>query len=346
MEPTEIDNPVIKTDDPEMDALFAAAQKADAGEEPDGVAQSSAQPESADRAADEAVETDSGPEVKKTDNSEASLEPARDELGRFTRSDGTKSEPNEKIAEPKLDSAYDKAKKERERQHNLLKNFEADKQRERALLQAERQQLEKDRAELEARRNGKTQPGEFNSSAYENAAADFERQAEQDQHNGDTESAAGNYALAAKARRAAHEVRQSETAQSVQQQKGGFEQTWRNEMESTIREVPDLANPDTPLAKQMIELLKQEQIFNYIPDGFRKAYGVARLQMEAKEASELREKNKQLTAELDRYQKLTSVSGSSPTRHGEGKSFDSMSTDEQLAVLERRTREFDGMAAA
>lgn len=346
MEETALPNPVLKDDDAEGARLLAAAEKQDTEGIP--TEQSSAQT-SAPRAAE--GEEAPTPEVR-PDNSEASAEPARDELGRFTKADGTKSEPNEtapkkepvlntlspdRILEAKEqalglkeDSAFAKAKKDAERKDRSWKALEEEKAR----VRQEAERVNQQWHEIEQRRN-QAAPDTFTSKQYDDAAVDFRKLAREQMARGEVDEAAGNFDLATKASEAAGKVRETEQKAQFEQQKGGFEQTWRGHMDATIKEIPELANRESPLAKELTTLFQQEPVFNFIPDGFRKAVGVAQLRLAAAEASGLAEKNKQLTAELAKYQRLTALDGGSPTSHVGPKPFEAMTEDEQGAYLQR-----------
>jgi chromosome segregation ATPase len=344
-ESPQIDNPVIKPDE-EGEALLALSQKVDAeGFSPNDGA--TAQPEPVQRETGGEIEPKE-PEVKSS--SEPFAEPARDELGRFTKADGTKSEPHEKPpAQPekkpeeiKAESDYTKARKDRERFEANWKKFDEEKAAFRAEMQSLRQQFEQERQQLQ-----QAQPAaqQFTAKAYDDAAEGFEREAEKNLKESDPDTAAGNYALAAKARKAAQEVRQQELQAQAQQVRGGFEQTWKANMESAVKEMPEFADPNSETGQKLQTLFKSEPVFNYLPDGFKKACEVVRLQMAAAKTSELENENKQLKAELSRYQQLTSISGGSPTTHAGPKKFEDMSMEEQGDWLRRQSDQAGGIAA-
>src|SRR3954463_1138635 len=136
MQTAELENPALKPDDTDDAAFLEAARKADAGQDFELPKASAEETETRAPVEDGNTKTES---TSNTDTlPEKKDERPRDELGRFTKTETGEDIPEaeRKPAEQqpaetepaKEDSAYAKALKERERQQNLLANFEKEKQ--------------------------------------------------------------------------------------------------------------------------------------------------------------------------------------------------------------------------
>lgn len=338
-------NPVIKDTDAEGAELLKMAQAADQATTADDEVSST------DDLAQRAASADKGevaqPEVK-PDSPDASAEPTRDELGRFTKADGTKSEPNEpaekpaadvKPTETKPDSKYEKARKDEERLARNRREFEEEKTR-------EREQLRREREEFERQRNAPSQTttGQYSSKDFEAAAAEFEKEAAEAMRQGDPDEAAEKRDLALKAHRAAGAEREKEGQVAERGRLETFQKTWTENMNSHMREVAELRDAESPISKEVMKLLAEEKIFNFLPDGFAQAHRIAKLRLEAAEASGLRDENKKLREEVEKFKKLTALDGGGPIGYTPAKDFDKMSLEEQGSYIQRAAERADQAA--
>ncbi len=326
--------------DPSLDAegaqLRALAEKADmTGEttpEQETETPEAAKPEDSTKEGQQrAADPEQKKEAVKSDSPEASAE--RDEHGRF---------------KAKSESAYDKAKKEQDRQKSVLANFEEEKKRERAAIAQERQELRQQMQQLQQMAQQRQQPQaqgpRFSSQHLVAAVDEFEATAIKALNEGDTETAQKNIDLARKARVAAQESYFAEQQEQYQGQYQQHAQAWRNTAAEVIRQHPELADETTEQAKKMQQLLQAEPVFGEIPDGFAKAYGYLQMHMAA-EASGLKdEKIASLEKQLKDLQERTGLSGSGPSPRSE-RNTDDLPLDEQGEAL-RRQLDADRLAYA
>lgn len=339
MDPETNNIPANTGADPEGDALRAAAQQRDANETPLGSAEPvSTQPDPAPRAAEDVKPTESKVTTTKTDNADASSDPPRDEHGRFTKADGTKSQPNEAAPPAKKETDYSKAQKEQERRDRSWKALEEEK----AAFRAERAKAQ----QFESRPAPELKPApgmEFTSKQLDTAAADFAKEARELKAEGDHAGAAENFALAEKARIAADQARKLEMQHQGQQTQSQFAENWTRTMKATIEESPDLGNPESPYAKEVMGLFEKNPVFSYIPDGFRHAAQIAKWKMGSEKASALEEKVNELTAQLEAERERTQpyVANGAGQRFKGAKSFEQMTDAEQEAHL-RQASEREG----
>lgn len=348
--PELLDNPVIK-DEVSDDAFLEAASLADKGED------IPAELISAKPAEPRAAEPEPKPEPSaKPDNSEAETEKPkterpRDELGRFTKTEAGEDIPEadrKPAEEQKPETAYTKAQKERDRQENLLKNFQKDKEAFYADSARIQQQLQKEAAEVQRAREQRTTPdpsqsqqSRYSSKELWEAANDFEARAEKAFEAGDGDTFKESLKYAREARAQAGQVQQLEYQAEQQTQAHRFQTVYAQVMEQAIKAEPDLAKADSELSKGVQTLLEQEPVFSHIPDGFAKAVQVEKWRQESVSASGLRETNKKLQAEIDRLNGLTQLNGSGPTSPPAQKSFESMSDAEQDQYLLRQAEKID-----
>lgn len=342
----DLDNPVIKPD-LDMAALEAAADKADHGQDYSAEIESIKNEPLAEETLPEEITQPTEPEQKTV---------SRDEQGRFTKSDGSKSEPGEqapaeqpsaeaKPVEPaKEDTAFAKAKKERDRQENLLKNFESEKQRARAELAQQKAQIDQERAQFEAQRRNPQARDKFTSAEYADFRNQSQRLAKKAFEDGDYEKAQEHIDNAEKAEVAAGQAYQNEQQEGQQNAQKNYWDAWRGNMEKTIHANREFGNPESPIAKEIQEVLKmpdilhpgQPNVFERLPDGFAYAAEVAKLRLEAREAAQLRLDMAKMKAENDRLTKLTSISPSGPATHAGPKNFNNMSLDDMSRHVERQ----------
>jgi hypothetical protein len=253
--------------------------------------------------------------------------------------------------QPETDYAKAKAAKEQERQRSVLANFEQEKQRARAEIEAQRQQLAQERALLQQQAAQGQQP-RFSSQHLWQAAKEFEANAKRLLQEGKNEldqskldQSDKQYALAEQTRQAAQESWFYEQQEAYQAQLQQHEQAWKANCAQVIQQNPDLGNPESPVAQEMVRLLEQEPLLGQIPDGFKKAWELLQMRQAATEASGLREENAKLKQQLDELQKRTALKGSGPTPHSE-KNLEDLPLDEQAEILRRGVMEQDRSAWA
>lgn len=345
--------------DPELDKLEAMAVEHDVQASEELSAQ---EPETAQPAAEKEPPTDE----LTPDNSEVELEKPdrpRDALGRFTKTETGEDIPEaeRKPVEPdkpaKQPSDYEakrqeKARKEAERLDKTWQNVDLRKQE---LERREREIAEREQAVLQRQQQPiQQQQRDYSSRDLFQAAQDFKVRARQAfkryQETGnesDLEAFNENDALAEQAEEHARQFYQVEAREAQQQQVQQYNQIWSGHMQKAIEADPDLVKADTPLAKAMHSLLETHgQVFWMIPDGFAKAVEIAKLRLEAGSASELRDKLTKAQKEVDRLTRATTPLGAGPTDRIQPKNFDSLTTDEQMAELERRAERADAEAFA
>lgn len=272
----------------------------------------------------------------------------RDEKGRFKAREA--QEPTQ--AQPDK-SKYAQAKdneKEVERQKHLLADFEKEKAEHRAWLESEKQRIAKERAEIEQfkqiPRTPDGQPYEFNSKQYAKAADDFYARAKAAIKEGDYDKAAQDLAQAEQCDQAAERVWKAEQQVSQKRALDQHWATWQANMDAALQKDPELRDPDNPVAKEIDKLLGSEPLLEQIPNGFGVAAHIAKLTVQAGEASALSEKVKALEAENADLRRRTgirpaTVSGGIPP----AKTPDTMSQSELRNWLITQSAEADRMPA-
>ncbi len=361
METATLENPVLKEE--ELDKAFMeAAEAADRGDD----IQLPSTPTDGTRAP--VVEPEKPAETSSTDTTpETKDERPRDELGRFTKTpDGVDipvgdreaaPTPDKTAEEGKPESAYAKAQKDQERLNRNRQEFEQEKARERDQLAQERQQIAKERDEWfkqrqpQGQQNGQQQPQPSSLEYAEFAKAQTEK-ARKLRLAGDDDGADEAAELATKATEAALNAHQSEQAQYQEQAATQGQANWEREMQERIREQPELAKGDTPLAKETMTVMQAYPgVFERIPPirlpsgkivgGFGFAAEVAQLRLKAGAASVLEQENKKLKAENDRLNGLTGMDGGGPTSPINPRTFEQMSSEEQTNYLNRQAARID-----
>lgn len=282
----------------------------------------------------------------KSDSPEAEAEGAqlRDEKGRFKskeaqgaqHKEGTLREQPEPTEPPPPPQSKDEARLARSWQR-----IEAEKTEVRnALAEVKqiKQQLEQQLSQ--ARANPQGQP-RFTSKQYSEYAKIFDQQGDLLMRNGDAEQAQQKFEQARQCRQAAEQYSQVEMTEAQTQQQAQFTSEWQRHAEAQIEKHPELGDPNTEEAQAMMELLEQEPIFGYIPDGFAKAVQFLQLRQDAAEASGLREKLVKLEAEVKELRGKTAIEGSGPAPKLGAVDFDNMSLEEMGNLLERQARQED-----
>lgn len=285
------------------------------------------------------------PAAEKTDDSTKPERP-RDALGRFTKTEAGVDIPEaeRKPAEAKVeaaptgpDSEYTAAKKERARQENLLKNFQQEKEVARREIETERQRLAQERQQLEQQRQSRTQDPnkpQYTSKEFYEAHQDFKKQAKAALDGGDYDEFGKLSDLAEQALITAGQVQQTEGKRQYEARVQQWNDAWNANADVVFKAEPDVINPETPLGKTVTRLMETHgNVFYSMPDGVAKAVELAKLQLEATSAAELREANKTMAAELAEARSKLQPLGAGPTSPPEKKRFDDMSADQQEAAL-------------
>lgn len=336
----ELENPVIKDDDSDaIDQKFMeAAALADRGQDiPDSLIP---------KATDELTATEeTKPEAQSTDR-------PRDDKGRFTkRPDGSdipenEREPDERPAKPaattaeptKPQSEFEAAKKSKADQENERKdrswkaiNEQKDEiARARAELEQQRQQLQQ-----VARQPRPQQQRKYTSRDLAEAAQEYRKLAKAALQEGDLDKFNENDQLADAAIQHAQQFAQLEAQEAQQEAQARHQSTWQFHMTEAIKSEPELSNPESPISKAMTAMLEQNgQVFWMIPDGFKRAVEIVKLQIEAGSAKELRQKTEDLQKEIERLnEQLTPTPGGAGGKPAGTKKFEDMNDAEQEAYL-------------
>lgn len=256
--------------------------------------------------------------------------------------DGQK--PDDKKTDPnaKPETAYTKAQKERERQENLLKGFEEEKQKFRAEIQREREQLAAERQKLEEQRTRKPEgPG---PEHYEQLAKEYEE--------------AGNTKMAEAARQRAKEVREEQArAQTPTKSMDGtpapnspeFKTKWNETIVRLESEFPELKDPKNPLVVQTNLLINDKnfgRFFKSHTDGVQAALEVAKIMHLGNQAIEktkgLEEKLTAANAEVERLTKLTSITGAPPGAAPSSIKLEDMTPAQREAHMMKLAQAADG----
>ncbi len=240
-------------------------------------------------------------------------------------------------AEPSTDSKYEKAKKDAERKDRSWKALEEEKKRERENIAAEKAELARERQRVQEQLarapkpdiigyDGTGQPV-YSVDALRGAAKAFDDQ--------------GDFEKAELARKAIPASENFERHLAVQ----AFTQARDKVTQEAVSANPDIANPQTPIYREMADIYNTEAkraqqqnrrpLYDLIPDFMPLAADLSKLRLEAKSGTEWKTKYEQLLARFEEQNKLLAVNGSSPTTPRPPKEFNQMSTDEQLAMMDR-----------
>lgn len=244
-----------------------------------------------------------------------------------------------KPGEEKL-SAFEKAKKEKERFEENWKKFQDEKQQLRARDLARDAEIKSLKAQLAA---ATKRPASGKPSIDKNglSASDYDGLAKKY-----TEE--GNDAMAQAAREAAAELRAQAPQPAAEQPAGNaweqpeFQAAWQGNIKELYAAHPHLTDPNHPETKAVNLLLKDEvygKFFLSSPDGIKAAHEVAMLMTEARAGKELKTQLdakiaevKAKDAEIARLNGLLQPHGSLPTKPAPGqKKVEEMSPDEAEA---------------
>lgn len=373
MQTAELPNPVVKDGDlGDSDALdqsfLDAAAKADRGE--DFALPIAQEPDTRETGATEdkltPSNTDTDPEKQKATTDER----PRDELGRFTKtkdgvdipeSERSTAEPLQvepKDGDPKpAETPYAKAQRERERQQNLLANFERDK----AAFRQEQEAFARQVAQLQAQQQQGQRPqqqtsGQYRAQDFAQFAMDCTEKATRAKEDGDYDEAVKQSELAAQASARALQLHEQEVSTMQQHESASAQQAWAEDMQRVIAADPELQKADSPITKEVTKLLGEYAgLVEHIPpvrlasgqvvSGFGIAKRVAELQLEAASVPVLRTENQKLKTENEALNRRLGLNGGGPVSQSGQRTIDSMSEEEADRFLMENARHLDQMAS-
>lgn len=278
-----------------------------------------AQPADATPAADSAPTTESLEAAAASADGEATSKP---EPKTEASKPGTEAAKTDDTGKQPEQSKYQKELERRERSWQKLEEEKAKLRQEREALEAERQKVTKTAAPRDEKG--------YSADEYEDAAKKFE--------------ASGDTVLAEKARQKAQELRQTATAKQEETRLAEFRQKWTETVAKVVDEHPDLKSADSELAKKVTSALRENPHFSMTPEGFRKAVEYVQLSDKAASVPGLQAEVETLKKEIERLNKLTSLSASGPTAKPGTKSFEDLPAKEQEAELTRMAEAADAAA--
>ena len=252
-------------------------------------------------------------------------------------------------------SKYEKAKANKALRQNL-QEWQQKINEEKKALEAEKKALAREREELLKKGKKADDFGldpndplsKYTAEELESAAKDFEAEGRDD--------------LAKQARATAQKIKRAEQAKSLEvkgeQDKTKLEQEFWDEADKVIEDNPELKDATKGVGAEVKALLSGtaafdvkgvdpkdiSQIIRSHPKGFALAHSLARLRSAAASVSGLQAKIAEQTKEIERLNKLTSLTGGQPTSRSSPKSFDNMTMAEQEAELRRLSQEMDQFA--
>jgi hypothetical protein len=107
---------------------------------------------------------------------------------------------------------------------------------------------------------------------------------------------------AQKAQQSAQQAFNAEQEQAVVAQQENFLRTWQEHQQSVFAEAKeqgiDLLDEDNEVGQALVNLLDNEPVLSFLPDGFRKTWELYQLQKTYMEAEGLREKIKDLEGQV------------------------------------------------
>jgi hypothetical protein len=250
--------------------------------------------------------------------------------------EGGAKEGDETDAEKKGDQESEKSKyaKERERKDRSWESLNAEKEQ----VRKDREELERERQELQSRRQQAEQPVEskddkgFTASDYDAAAKTFRDRGDDD--------------LAEAAEKQAKDLREADQRAAGEGQHRKFLDTWHKAVSDEIKARPELADESHALSVAVQKLLKEDEVFSRLPDGFKRAVEIASLRIQAASVPSLTEQVATLQKEIDRLNGERQPGGSGPTSKPKAKTFDQLTPDEQDAELRRQAEEADAQGVA
>ncbi len=245
-------------------------------------------------------------------------------------------------------SPYERARRREAKTWKQINETKAELELQKAEIAAERSRLEKERA-ADAERP-RSAP-KYSRREYLEAASGFEARARQHEEAGRFEEADRDLALAKTAREEAArggergEGRGAKEGAALTPQTSGPEEAWK----SVKQQMPELLDPNSPLNRETVALIKAKPEILKGADGPYRAVLqagrslVAKLETEAGKVPALTQQVEALTKQVAELRALTSLpGGGGPTRLGGGgaEDFASMPADKREAELKR---EIDAM---
>lgn len=227
----------------------------------------------------------------------------------------------EREPDTREESEYTRAKKDRDR---LDRNWQ--KQQELAdSTRREREEFEREKAEWRKQKEKESPSPEPVSDKDEKgySAQDYERLVEEFLLE-------GNKDAADTARERAKQLRLST-----------HQRLWSENVEVVKRENPGVDNPENPLHKASMRILRDIPVLNMLPDGPKHAVRIAKAEMNTSLISGLRSENDKLKSEIKRLNESMEVGGSGPMRMPSERDFESMTAKEQERELKRMAEEAD-----
>lgn len=334
MAPDTINSAEQKALDAEEAALRNEAQSLDPARPEDATIHDDANPDATRAASREGHDSKSSERTgsaKKPATGEAQPSTSKAETKKTQDTDaGTKPTPT--TTDDKDAAAVDESKmtpfqKERRRLDQTWKKVEADK----AEIARQRQEIEGEKRALAERSKQPSGPPKsaegFTAEDYEATAKDFE--------------AEGKMQLAKAARDKAESLRKQATAQPPTGRHERFtaeevtqmQQTWQKNLETAVKETPELTQETSPLRARVSELLKTTPILHMSGDGILYAVAYAKAEVAAKRVPELEAKNAELEKEIKRLTGLTSLPSGGAQPAATAKKFDELSLADQEAAL-------------
>ncbi len=232
--------------------------------------------------------------------------------------------------EPKPESAYTKAQKEKARMEKTWKQVQAEKE----AVRRERDELQRQRAEIESKAKPKDDgpPAEV----YDALAKKYEGEGNEAMAEMARQQAAQ---LRAKAAQGTAPARQAEAWKTPE-----FQTEWQKHVAELVQANPALSDPNDPVVKLTNGLVNDPAYGRYFkahPDGIKMAYEVAQLQQRAGKAEALEKELAKVKAENERLSKLTSIRGSHPPTASAPKGLASMKGDDAEAYVRQQAEKAD-----
>jgi len=221
------------------------------------------------------------------------------------------------------ESNYAKAEKERQRQENLLKNFEADK----AAFRAEREKFEAERAETARLR--------AEAETYRDANGKTAKEYREFAENTDDEE------LRKQATAAADRCEAEAMAARRNNVVAKFQKDWTDNAQKLVAEHPEFADPTSEQGRALKAVLDEFPAFYTVTDGLRHAWTILDLRRKAGSVDALSKENEDYKKEIDRLNQCLAPSGGGTHDRSNPKMFEQMSTEEQDAFLTRQAAMID-----
>ena len=229
----------------------------------------------------------------------------------------TQSEGETEATDPeKVESRYEKLRKDQLRQNKAWKKLEDEKaefRKQQEALTEQQKKLETDKLDVAEKLAKPAEPQD-----PESLKRVAERFREEDEHE-----------LAEQAEQMARELSESKQNASKTVAEKDFREGWQKSLDQQVEKHPELKDPDSSLHKEVASLLKAKPVLTTYVGGFDDAVQVALMQQEIVNAKTLQEQNQKLEAELNQLKERTQLTASDAPAPAKPKSFDSLSHEEQ-----------------